>query len=240
MKGQRDSSIQNGYEFEDKIGIRWVVESVISKPDSNGVKRKLCVCKNVETGLIEEKRYDTVRKWFNGKMKKNSFETNGDVTRCFTSSNKMFLIDTEDLDRVNDYNWSIDGHGYVVRNRMDGEDGNVPIRLHRFILGVNSSEVHVDHHDHDKKNNRKDNLRITNNQNNSRNKGYARSNTGYIGVSYNKRDDNYQAHIKVDYKKIYLGTYKSLDDALIARLKAEKEHFKEFAPQKNLYEKYGV
>lgn len=240
MKGRRDNSIPIGHKLEDRNGVEWVVEDIISKPDSKGIKRKLCVCRKLETDEILEKRYDTVRNWFKGRMKKNTYEIKGDVVKAYTSSGKLFTYDLEEHERVSKYNWSIDGHGYVVRNNRDIDDKDIPIRLHRFILNITDRYIHVDHHNHDKSNNLKSNLRICNNQNNSRNKGVARSNTGYIGVSYNKRDDNYQSHIKVDYKKIYLGTHKSLESALISRLKGEKEYFGEFAPQRHLFEMYNI
>ena len=43
-----------------------------------------------------------------------------------------------------------------------------------------------------------------------------------------------------NYKTIYLGGYNTEEEALIARLKAEKKYFKEFAPQKHLFKKYGI
>ena len=38
----------------------------------------------------------------------------------------------------------------------------------------------------------------------------------------------------------FLGYYKELEDAIVARLRAEKEYFGEFAPQRDLFEKYGI
>lgn len=40
--------------------------------------------------------------------------------------------------------------------------------------------------------------------------------------------------------KIYLLEFLSLDDAIVARLKAEVKYYKKFAPQKYLFEKYGI
>lgn len=37
-----------------------------------------------------------------------------------------------------------------------------------------------------------------------------------------------------------LGRFNNLSDAIKTRLKAEKEYYGEFAPQRNLFEQYGV
>lgn len=39
---------------------------------------------------------------------------------------------------------------------------------------------------------------------------------------------------------IHLGYFDNKDDAIKARLYAEQKYFKEFAPQKHLYEQYGI
>jgi len=37
-----------------------------------------------------------------------------------------------------------------------------------------------------------------------------------------------------------LGSYKNIENAIIARLKAEKNYFKEFAPQRHLFKEYKI
>jgi hypothetical protein len=41
-------------------------------------------------------------------------------------------------------------------------------------------------------------------------------------------------------KSIWLGTYSTEYDAVVARLSAEKKYFGEFAPQKHLFELYNI
>ena len=60
----------------------------------------------------------------------------------------------------------------------------------------------------------------------------------FMGVSYDR--GAYRARIGYNHKKINLGSYKNLEDAIVARLRAEKEYFGEFAPQRDLFEKYGI
>lgn len=44
----------------------------------------------------------------------------------------------------------------------------------------------------------------------------------------------------VENKEIYLGTFTLKEDATKARLAAEAKYFGEFAPQKHLFEEYGI
>lgn len=48
------------------------------------------------------------------------------------------------------------------------------------------------------------------------------------------------ARIVLDKKDIYLGRYSNKEDAIKARLEAEIKYFGEFAPQRHLFEQYGI
>ena len=61
-----------------------------------------------------------------------------------------------------------------------------------------------------------------------------------MGVNHGKRENKWSARICVDYKTIFLGRYKNIEDAIKVRLKAEKQYYGEFAPQKELFNKYGI
>lgn len=60
------------------------------------------------------------------------------------------------------------------------------------------------------------------------------------GVMWSKCCNKWVAQITVNYKNIHLGTFEDKEDAIKRRLKAEKEYFKEYAPQQHLFEKYGI
>lgn len=49
-----------------------------------------------------------------------------------------------------------------------------------------------------------------------------RNKTGAKGVWYNKKVKNYQVFIRADGKRLYLGSFYSLSEAIEARIKAEK------------------
>lgn len=80
----------------------------------------------------------------------------------------------------------------------------------------------IDHVDGNPINNRLVNLRSVNNIQNSRNtKRFCTNTSGHTGVSRDK-SGKFAAYIWDDYKKIHLGRYDSLQDAIIARQTHEK------------------
>ena len=98
-----------------------------------------------------------------------------------------------------------------------------------------------DHKNRNKLDNRRCNLRKCTYTENNQNISLKVNNTsGVTGVTWNQRDKCWQARIGMGYKSKSLGCFSNKDDAIVARLKAEQEYFGEFAPQKHLYEKYGI
>ena len=63
---------------------------------------------------------------------------------------------------------------------------------------------------------------------------------GFVGIHYDSKRKKYVAQIKINCTTSFLGRYDKEEDALIARLKAEKQYYGEFAPQRHLFEKYEI
>lgn len=81
----------------------------------------------------------------------------------------------------------------------------------------------LDHINHDRTDNRIANLRDVSCQENHHNRARkTRSASGYLGVTWHKRDQRWQAHIEVNGKAKYLGQYRELNAALAARRAAER------------------
>ena len=81
----------------------------------------------------------------------------------------------------------------------------------------------IDHKDQIKHNNRRNNIRESSNQRNSRNIGNKKSNTsGVKGVVWHKQRRKWGAVIKVNYKECSGGLYKIFDNAVCARLALEQ------------------
>ena len=80
----------------------------------------------------------------------------------------------------------------------------------------------IDHIDGDTRNNKPTNLRDVCQSHNSRNRSLSTNNTsGHTGVIYHKQTGKWQAEIKVKGKKMYLGLFDTIEEALVPRLAAE-------------------
>lgn len=140
---------------------------------------------------------------------------------------KRTLIDVEDINKCKKYKWSFNG------NYVSSRNGN--LLLHRYIMNCND-EKYIDHINKNKLDNRKCNLRICTNQENSFNKNInLRTKSGLMGVFWSNRYKKWEIQISIDGKNIYITRTKNINEAIAIRLKAEDIVFKEFAPNKDLY-----
>ena len=168
--------------------------------------------------------------------KGNQYIDYGDYYTGFDAKGETFLIDKEDYEKVSEITWNVE----IRKDGYKRVSGHLPrgkrILLHQYLM---SDFLQIDHADRDGTNNRRCNLREATPLENSRNKGLASSNkSGVIGV--NTRNGKWYAHITVEGNELWLGTHVDKTDAVRERLLAEHQYFGEFAPQKHLYEKYGI
>jgi hypothetical protein len=142
------------------------------------------------------------------------YKQNNEVARA--------LIDLEYVEIVKRYKWGLDKRGYVYNNQVGF--------LHRFIMNPPDDLV-VDHINHNKLDNRRDNLRVCTQQENAQNRPIQCNNTsGITGVTWDKRKNKWRATISVNGKRKYLGYFNSKEEAADVRRLAEVEYFGEFAP----------
>ena len=100
-------------------------------------------------------------------------------------------------------------------------------RLHRiiFLWMTGSIPRYVDHINHDRCDNRWDNLRAVSQRENARNGGLsARNSSGHSNVSYFKRDDTWRVQINIGGRTAHVGYFKDIDDAIAAREAAKAKH----------------
>lgn len=155
---------------------------------------------------------------------------------CNNTGSK-FYFDMEDYDLISKYCWSelIQKSGYHMLEAREKETGKTVFMIE--VIGCKN----YDHIDRNTLNNRKYNLRPATVQENARNRSTRSDNTsGVTGVSWNKNVNKWFAHITINDKIKSLGYFINKGDAIKARLKAEKEYFCEFAPQRHLFEQYGI
>ena len=147
-------------------------------------------------------------------------------------------VDAAGYKKASPYKWQAQ-----VNRRTDGSIGNVyAIRtitsdgkrtgqyMHRFLLGVTSLSVQVDHHDGNGLNNTRSNLRVCTVRRNAANQ---RKQTGtssqFKGVYWHKAANKWHAQIGQDGKKHNLGYFSDEKDAARAYDAAARERFGEYA-----------
>ena len=116
--------------------------------------------------------------------------------------------------------------GKVIKNKLNGYIycsfkmiKHYGVYAHRYIWWLNYNEMpdEIDHINRVRSDNRLQNLRSVTHLINSKNT---------IGKGYEKRGDVFRASICVDRKKIYLGNYKTEQEAQQAYLEAKKKYNK--------------
>lgn len=141
------------------------------------------------------------------------------------------VVDELDFGWLSRWRWYFNGR-YAIRTglKRDGEK-QVGIFMHRQILGVVGSEVHVDHINHNPLDNRRENLRLcSRSQNQSNRLLTAGSLSGFKGVSYLEGHKTpWQARVNINGKQEYLGCFATKEQAALAYNEAAKQHFGEFA-----------
>ena len=103
---------------------------------------------------------------------------------------------------------------------------NVSYKAHRLAWLYKYGEFpkeQIDHINHIGIDNRIVNLRVVNNRINSLNHSMNKNNTsGFCGVHWCKTYKRWVAGITINYKRLALGTFINVEEAIIARKKAEK------------------
>jgi len=103
------------------------------------------------------------------------------LTRGFVAN-----VDDVDFDWLNQYKWHVNTNNRKTHFYAVARIGTVMKKMHRLILGVEDSEVFVDHRDLNTLNNQRDNLRLaTRSQNAANRKIRARAGVSYTGVYLN-------------------------------------------------------
>ena len=138
------------------------------------------------------------------------------------------IVDREDADLA-ELRWSyLSQFGYAVRT-----SGVVSVYLHRVILGRAIghnplSGERCDHVNGDGLDNRRDNLRVASHAQNMRNRR-ASGRSKYLGVCWHAASSKWQAEIRSNGQRSYLGVFVDESDAARAYDRAAIESHGEFA-----------
>lgn len=113
--------------------------------------------------------------------------------------------------------------GYTVM-KVDKKQYRAHRLAYLYVYGKLPNN-HIDHINQDKTDDRICNLRDVSQKENNRNVGIQKNNaSGVTGVWWNKRKNRWIAEIKVNYKKIHLGSFKDIQKAKKARKEADVKY----------------
>lgn len=143
---------------------------------------------------------------------------------------KFALVDDEDFEYLNQWKWFFN-NGYAVRQKhigmINGKRKQEKVYLHREVMKT-PINLYTDHINHDTLDNRKSNLRICTNQQNSANMSKPKNNTtGFKGV-YRSRN-KWRARIYVLKRGIGGGSYNTKEEAAKAYNLLALKYFGDFA-----------
>lgn len=149
---------------------------------------------------ISQTLYNTLRLQFN----------NHEEFKTIKLGNGGFMkVSLLDYDWVNKYQWSVTESGYAYRGFQDGSVYK-RVYLHKEMLSPGYG-FYGDHINGDKLDNRRTNLRVVNNQQNSWNAGKRVGN--YKGISWDASRNKWQTGINIDGKRHGLGRFYSEEEA---------------------------
>ena len=158
---------------------------------------------------------------------KNSYYFSDDGSQIIgrTKAGDVFIIDSEDEYILKTATVSRSKNGYF-QARWAGTN----MMLHRIIIKTQSGYV-TDHINTKKWDNRRANLRAcTRTQNQANSRGKKQSQTGIKGVCITKRPKNpFDAKITVNGKSVFLGVFKTAEQAKAAYMEAAKMYYGEYA-----------
>jgi hypothetical protein len=142
---------------------------------------------------------------------------------------KHALIDEEDYVKVGPYKWCYSSsNGYAVsRRRVDGV--KEVLLMHRLVHDTPKGLI-TDHINHDKLDNRRENLRTCTRHENNRNMPLRSNNkSGYKGVYWHAARGKWQANIRHCGEEFYLGLFTDKHEAAEAYNRKAVELFGVFA-----------
>lgn len=141
------------------------------------------------------------------------------------------LVSPEDEERLRGMRWYVDHHGYCVRNKR--RNGRwVKYGVAHEVLGVERTHrAVVDHVNGDKLDNRRENLRVCTQQENTWNRGPSKhGKSGLKGVTCVKSIGKWKAQATSrDGRRIYLGCFGTKEEAARAYNSYAKSEYGEFA-----------
>ena len=199
-----------------------------------------CGCKQKEA--VSQHNYEAKKEY-------NEYRVVDDVVYIYLrNSNEYACVNLDKWDTIlyiKELYWYKDNAGYVrakIPQRLRDKFNNKTIVLLHQLICPCEYGYEPDHVDRNKLNNITSNLIPKTHAENMQNQSKRTDNTsGIVGVSWNKSNNAWCVRIGVNGQRIHIGYFCDKNDAIKSRLNAEIEYYgAEHAPQKHLFEQYGI
>lgn len=157
--------------------------------------------------------------------KYNSYEDHNDylLVNCCDNKGKIvnsFMIDKEDID-VLKYKWCIANYKYnYVKN-----NAKLNMRLEYYMLDVDKDLYRIIFINGNVLDFRRSNLKVLTMKEFREQNKHKLNKSGINGVSFDKSKNKYKAYINIDTRRLNLGTFLDINNAIKARKDAEKLYF---------------
>jgi hypothetical protein len=150
----------------------------------------------------------------------NRYFSRGKDTVLQLKSGTAVMVDTEDVAKISRYAWFDNGNGYIASKGKDGK-----LFLHRVVMDAEDGSV-VDHINFNPLDNRKANLRVCRQ---SQNTLYQRSRLEDKGVYLNRKTGKFYIHLTINGKAAHCGTFDNRNDAVTEYRRLARKVYGEFA-----------
>lgn len=168
-----------------------------------------------------------------GKKKYNKFDLSGEYGIGYFDNGQSFYFDLEDFEPHIQGKYWRNCKGYAANffwtRDESGKRKHHMTLLHRTIMGA-PDDKDIDHINGNRADSRKHNLRVCESHENDCNrKVQENSVSGVTGVCWVNAINRWRAYITWCNKRIWLGTYEAIEDAIQARYRKERELFGNFS-----------
>ncbi len=174
----------------------------------------------------------------------NAYRIDGDVAILVLTNHQgapvyEAKVDAADLPKLQEFGrrWAVlrpaaEGYPYAEL-RLSGP-GTRSLRLHRFLLDA-PADRYVDHINGDTLDNRRENLRlVTNTQNSQNRRASKRSRSGLKNICWDEGRQRWRVYLCANGKRMSIGYFRDLEDAKKAA-SAARRRYHTHAPDHELY-----